>query len=490
MRNVSNLQLQLGELDIADIKIDTRSRDDIPQLLQGLQYLYTDKALRTEVFSVLEKLTPETTSADHGRPGMTLWNVLVMGTLRLNLNCDYDRLLELVNQHKTIRQMLGHGLIDDDETYSLQTLRDNVQKFTPEVLDEINQIVVRAGQSLKKKETLTARCDSFVVETDVHYPTDINLLFDAMRKTIKLTADYAESNEIIGWRQSQYNIRQVKQAYRKAQQKKRSTSQDEAKKALRDEFIAHAHQELIDISQRFIAKSQATLAVTTQNPSMVDLVRVLQIEGFIKHAQRQIDQINRRVLQEQKIPHEEKVFSLFQPHTEWISKGKAGVPVELGLKVCVLEDSQGYILHHRVMQHETDNQIALDIIAEAKRKYPTLNACSFDKGFHSPENQLGLAELLDQVVLPKKGRCNKAEQAKESSPDFRRSKKKHSAVESGINALEVHGLDKCLDHGLEGFKRYVALAVVARNIQKMGAELIKAKRLEEEREKERERKRA
>ena len=152
MRNVSNPQLQLGELDIADIKIDTRSRDDIPQLLQGLQYLYTNKILREQIFSVLEKLTPYDTSTEHGRPGMALWNILVMGTIRLNLNCDYDRLLELVNQHKTIRQMLGHGLIDDDETYSLQTVKDNVQQFTPEILDEINQIVVSAGQSLKKKK--------------------------------------------------------------------------------------------------------------------------------------------------------------------------------------------------------------------------------------------------------------------------------------------------------------------------------------------------
>lgn len=151
MRNVSNPQLQLGELDIADIKIDTRSRDDIPQLLQGLQYLYTNKTLREKIFSVLEKLMPDETSTEHGRPGMALWNILVMGTLRLNLNCDYDRLLELVKQHKSIRQMLGHGLIDDDETYSLQTVRDNVQKFTPEILDEMNQIVVHAGQSLKKK---------------------------------------------------------------------------------------------------------------------------------------------------------------------------------------------------------------------------------------------------------------------------------------------------------------------------------------------------
>jgi transposase, IS5 family len=152
MRSVSNPQLQLGELDIAAIHIDTRSRDDIPQLLQGLQYLYSDNTLRTELFNVLENMIPQETSTEHGRPGMALWNILVMGTLRLNLNCDYDRLLELVNQHKTIRQMLGHGLIDDDETYSLQTLRDNVQKFTPEVLDEINQIVIRAGQSLKKKK--------------------------------------------------------------------------------------------------------------------------------------------------------------------------------------------------------------------------------------------------------------------------------------------------------------------------------------------------
>ena len=84
MRNVTNPQLQLGELDIADIHIDTRSRDDIPQLLQGLQTLYTDKTLRAELFSVLEKLTPADIRTEQGRPGMTLWNILVMGTLKLN----------------------------------------------------------------------------------------------------------------------------------------------------------------------------------------------------------------------------------------------------------------------------------------------------------------------------------------------------------------------------------------------------------------------
>ncbi len=151
MRTATNPQLQLGEVNIADIIIDPRSRDDIPQLLRGLQYLYSDNKLREEIFQILEKLTPIKVSAELGRPGMMWWKILVMGTLRLNLNCDYDRLQELVNHHNTIRQMLGHGLTDDDKTYSLQTLKDNVQLFTPEILDEINQVVVHAGHKLKKK---------------------------------------------------------------------------------------------------------------------------------------------------------------------------------------------------------------------------------------------------------------------------------------------------------------------------------------------------
>jgi len=151
MRTATKTQLQLGELDIANIHIDPRSRDDIPQLLRGLQYLYSDDKLRKAIFQILEKLTSPKVSTELGRPGMMWWKILVMGTLRLNLNCDYDRLQELVNHHNTIRQMLGHGFTDDDKTYSLQTLKDNVQLFTPEILDEINQVVVGAGLKLKKK---------------------------------------------------------------------------------------------------------------------------------------------------------------------------------------------------------------------------------------------------------------------------------------------------------------------------------------------------
>ena len=153
MRQVQPQQLQLGEIDIASIQFDPRSRDDIPQLLRGLQYLYTEENLRHKLFQILQTITPVDVDTDNGRPGMSLWKILVMGTLRLNLDWDYDRLVEMVNHHRTIREMLGHGLHDEHEPYKLQTLKDNVRLLTPEILDQVNQLVVHAGhQVLKKKK--------------------------------------------------------------------------------------------------------------------------------------------------------------------------------------------------------------------------------------------------------------------------------------------------------------------------------------------------
>lgn len=95
-----------------------------------------------------------------------------------------------------------------------------------------------------------------------------------------------------------------------------------------------------------------------------------------------------------------------------------------------------------------------------------------DKGFHRPANQQRLAELVPFPVLPKKGKCNATEARRETDPPFRHLRRRHAAVESAINALEAHGLDRCPDHGIDGFKRYVALAVVGRNLHRLGAILL------------------
>ena len=209
-----------------------------------------------------------------------------------------------------------------------------------------------------------------------------------------LTADYARMTGIGGWRQSGYNARQVKKAHRKTQQMKRSFFRDGVKKANRRAEIVKAHRDYLEMARQFIRKSRQTLATEVVDMGLTAMAKALEIQTYIHHAQRQMDQIERRVIHGETIPHEEKVFSIFQPHTEWISKGKAGVPVELGLKVCIVEDTRGYLLHHQVMEKQTDDQIAIDLIAETQARYPDLRVCSFDKGFHSPANQIELAKKL------------------------------------------------------------------------------------------------
>lgn len=149
MRVIQNQQMILGEVDIAQIKFDPRSRDDIPKVLRGLQHLYLNKALRQEIFTLLETEIAPQVNKHEGRPGMPLWNILVCGMLRLDLNADYDRLHELVNHHDTRRQMLGHSP-DFEHYYAYRTLVDNVCLFTPELLDKINTLVVREGHVLVK----------------------------------------------------------------------------------------------------------------------------------------------------------------------------------------------------------------------------------------------------------------------------------------------------------------------------------------------------
>jgi hypothetical protein len=152
MRVVQNPQLQFGQVDISKIQFNPKSRDDIPQILKGLQYIYVNRPIREEIFQLLEQHVAPKVNKKNGRPGMALWKILVMGVLRLDLNCDYDRLEEMVNHHKTIRHMLGHGDWEDTTTYHIQTLKDNVSLLTPELLEQINQVVVRAGHELVKKK--------------------------------------------------------------------------------------------------------------------------------------------------------------------------------------------------------------------------------------------------------------------------------------------------------------------------------------------------
>ncbi len=276
-----------------------------------------------------------------------------------------------------------------------------------------------------------------------------------------------------GWGQYRYNLRQVKRLLRQVQKQKHSTSSKEEKQVAQAKKIVQAYGQYLNLAASLVARAEHTLSLLAANE--IAPIERTEIACFVAHAHRQIDQIHRRAVQGERIDHAEKVFSLFEPHTEWISKGKAGVPVELGLNTCIMEDQYGYILHHRVMQGETDEAVAVEMVEETQARFPGLKQCSFDGNFYTPANQKKLRARLDLSVLPKKGRRTSQEQAFESSDVFVATRRQHAAVESAINALEIHGLDRCPDQGIDGFKRYVALAVLARNIQQLGVHLEKKK---------------
>jgi IS5 family transposase len=292
-----------------------------------------------------------------------------------------------------------------------------------------------------------------------------------MRRAIVLTYRAAKASGLTDWRQYQHNTRTLKSALRKIQKIKKGKAKN------KDELLIEAYESYVDIAKLFIIKIELTLGEISEH-SLAD-----KIEIFLSHAYRQINQIERRAINGEVIPPSEKVYSIFEEHTEWVNKGKAGGKIELGIKVCIIEDQNQFILHHRVMQNEADANIAELIVKECQVNFPNFTSCSFDKGFDSTINQQKLGEILDQVIMPKKGKLSKERKLIEHDPEFISERYKHSAVESGINCLEQHGLDKCLDSGIEGFKRYVSIAIVGRNIQRIGSILRQKARDKEKRRK-------
>ncbi len=376
-----------GEVRIEDIRLDTRSGDDIPALLIGLQYLCSDAKFRERLFALLDQYILPGVSRKTGRPGMEMWRILVTGVIRQGPGRDAGRLHEPVNRHQTLRQFPGHPKARDEYRYELQTIVDNVSLMGPELPAQVNALIVESGHAVAGKKPgapLVGRRDSFVARTDVHYPTDVSLLRDAMRGLIRDTGRAAIASGIPGWRQWKHLSRRVKGLYSRVRRTRRARPADV--------------EAYLDCCRVLIGRIEATIPDLEEKG--VDCSR---IRDLLAHAGRQAGQTRRRLLLDEVIPHHEKVFSMFEPHTRWISRGKAGCPVEFGVPVCILEDEHGFVLHHEVMWQGSDAGHAVPMVAAARERFPDLRAVSFDRGFHSPDNRAQLDDMLDLNVLPKKG---------------------------------------------------------------------------------------
>jgi len=176
---------------------------------------------------------------------MSLWEILVFGSIRLARDANYDQLEFDANFNSLIRKLVGiSDFADNKKKYPLQTLKDNIGLLDEKTLDEINEIIVKTGHCLKKNEELNVKVDTYVLETNVHFPTDLNLLWDAGRKSIDIIAHIIkDSTEDFGWRKHHDWRKRLKVAYHNAAKRTvgqgRNTSRglDAVAKRIVDEIV-------------------------------------------------------------------------------------------------------------------------------------------------------------------------------------------------------------------------------------------------------------
>ena len=471
MRNRFEQQTQLGIKLIEDTPVLQKSRDDVPALLKALLEIYKTPEYNEQIFAILEDTLVKGKKRT-GRKGLTLWQIFVLAQFRLGLNLDYDRLHFMVNTNSVLRQLMGIETETGFERIEIgyQRILDNLHLLDDHTMIKINDVVVRFGhhQVFKKKETaaLCVKTDSFVVQSNVHFPTDYNLLWDSSRKALGVIEWFKKKHpQLEGWRKSYDWFKQLKNLSRAMGVVSRSGGKDKQKrvKAVTKKYLTKALA-----FRNKLQQFKDTFAIDT----VTSAIKTLELEKFMVLMDKHIDLIDRRLLQGEQIPHSEKLFSIFEQYTEWITKGKLHPNVELGKKTSITTDQHGLIIDGYIMENESDSQIVVPTSKRVLSKYQVAS-WSFDKGFWHKANKAYLKKKIPQVVMPKKGKPNKTENQEQQTPEFKKLRNKHSAVESNIHELEHCGLNRCPDRGFHGFKRYVTIAIVAYNLKRIGREMLR-----------------
>ena len=480
MRQRFEQQLSLGAVPISDIKIPTKSRDEMPPTVRALQYIFTTPDLNETIFKLLEEKICKHKKKT-GRKGMDLWHILVLAVIRHATGTNWDRLHLMANGDRYVREIMGvhatrFGM--EEIEFEYQNILDNVSLIDEDLLYQINTIVVEAGhQLLKKKENevieLRLKTDSYAVETNVHFPTDLNLLWDSCRKCLDTVERLQTITQIKGWRKIKHIRKTLKSQFRSTSQQVFKGKSEQAKRQSVQQYLQLAK----DLKLRCEALLATPVVATDKEP--MPLISHVGLMGYVTYVTKFTDQVERRLLKGETIPAQEKVYSIFEPHTEWISKGKQNKKVELGHLLLITTDQHQFIIDYKIMNGEKDATQIKPLTERLRQKCEgkKISSHSFDKGFWSKGNhEILSAAPIERVVLPKRGKHNKEDKERESSKAFKQIRNQHSAVESNINMLEHHGLNRCMDKGLHGFNRCVGLSVLAYNLHILGNALQAADR--------------
>jgi IS5 family transposase len=242
-----------------------------------------------------------------------------------------------------------------------------------------------------------------------------------------------------------------------------------------DERCRQAYRKLVDITRASVKQAQAAVELLHQVATEEAEAIAQQVEQFVPLVEQAIQQTVRRVMNEEKVPAQEKLVSLFEPHTDIIRRGKAGHPVEFGHKVWLDEVEGGIVSDYRVLDGNPadDHQWPTSLHHHQALFGHPPDQASGDRGVYSPANE-ALAEKLGvrRVILPKPGYRSAERKQHEHQSWFRRGRHYHAGVEGRISVLKRrYGLDRCRNHGEDGFERWVGWGLVAHNLWTIGTTL-------------------
>jgi hypothetical protein len=468
-------QLRLDCPDVSGVQLNLKCRDEIIPILRALQHVYGDVLLRCELLDLVGQDVNGGSSSKRGRPGLDYWSITVLASIRLGCNLDYDKLQDLAEQHRNLRLIMGIGDWQEEADFDWRRIRDNLCLLRPGTLQKINHLIVAAGHKLAPEAVKAVRGDSFVVETNIHYPTESSLIGDGLRKVLTLAADLAAEHGLAGWRQHQQLLKIVKDLVREIGRTSRA-------KSLGAERLKPGYRRLLELAADLLERARQLLQALAFSVTAVpaDLLsgargQEAKLLHYMQLTAKVCDTARRRVLLGETVPNADKIFSIFEPHTELIKRGKQPNPIQYGHNVLVIEDSVGFICHYQVLAKGVLDQDALvPAMTELQERLGgKIERASFDRAFHTPDNQKKLAEIVAHPCLPKKGQALGRKQQEEASVEFREARQNHPGVESAIGALQSgNGQERCRDESELGHERYVGLGILGRNLQMLGKLLL------------------
>ena len=463
-------RLPIPQLSFADLQLQRQGVHLDPTLQRIADFLEEHTTLIELVRQDLERGLKKPNAGRQGiTPAQTLRSLVLMRVK----NWDYRDLRERINDGFTLRSFTQ---FDSHSVPLHDAFNRAFNRITPATLAAVNQLVVQAAVKLDLEDGKQLRVDTTVVETNIHYPTDATLLWDTVRTVTRLVWDLHEKlpRGVKGFTDRTRSARRRMQAIQRMTARQREQQQ------------TPKYRELIQISEQVVKNAKPVIAAAKRVRQVDEITRAVidaickQITDFCALGVRVIDQTRRRVLQGETVPAEEKLYSIFEPHTDLIKRGKTLKPVEFGHKVFLAESSHGLITDYRVLDGnpvDSDHvQASLDRHKETFQHAPEDYAA--DRGFYSAGNVQNCKDAgVSQVCIPQRGGQKTAEQEElERSRCFKKGQRFRAGIEGRISVLfRGRGMKRCLLKGRERFEILVGAAVLANNLMRIADLLDKRK---------------